>query len=601
MTRQEPLDPVTLEVVKNALASVADEMALVVMRSAYSAIVRDSMDYSTALADQRGEIVAQGLTLAVQLGSFPDCLRIVVERHAATAQAGDVFIFNDPYGSGGQHLPDIYIVKPIFSGSELVGWACTMAHHCDVGGITPGSTAMHATEIHQEGLCIPMLRLFEAGRPNDTLFAIIEKNTRQPRYLLGDIRAQIAACAAGEKGYLDLVARYGHAVLARYFEAMQDQAERLMRGIIRSIPEGTYSATDYIDGLGENPEPIAIRATIEVRDERVRIDLSGSSGQVPAAINCPIAMVRSAAYCAIRCLSDIDIPNCQGYMRPITIEAPEGSIVNPRYPAACAARGVVGYRVFDTIMAAFAAAAPSRVIAGGEGGPTLLSIGGTHQGKSFVLTEVMVGTWGARATMDGVEGISNPAANLSNQPVEIIEAETPLEIVRYGLVADSGGAGLRRGGLAFVREFRLREGSASFTLRSDRRSHPPYGVAGGSPGAPSSNTILRADGRSEDLPTMPMEVVGLGPGDSLRHISAGGGGYGDPGDRPRSAIVSDVVAGKLSLSAALRDYAVAIDEREIAALARRASDTRGSSANGGGEEAAAARTRARGSDAGSGS
>jgi N-methylhydantoinase B len=568
MTSKDQLDPVTLEVVKNALASIADEMALVVMRSAYSAIVRDSMDYSTAIADHNGEIVAQGLTLAVQLGSFPDCLRMVVERHGKTALAGDIFIFNDPYGSGGQHLPDIYIVKPIFAGKDLVGWACTMAHHCDVGGITPGSTAMHATEIHQEGLCIPMLRLFEAGRPNDTLFSIIGKNTRQPRYLLGDIRAQIAACNAGEKGYIDLVSRYDYALLSRYFSALQDQAERLMRGIIRSIPEGIYTATDYIDGLGENPEPIAIRAKIEVRDERVRIDLSGSSEQVQAAINCPIAMVRSAAYCAIRCLSDIDIPNCQGYMRPIVIDAPEGTIVNPRYPAACAARGVVGYRVFDTIMAAFAAAAPSRVIAGCEGGPTLLSIGGTHNGKPFVLTEVMVGTWGARATLDGIEGISNPAANLSNQPIEIIEAETPLEIVCYGVVADTAGAGHRRGGLAFVREFRLREGSAAFTLRSDRRRHPPYGIASGLAGAPSSNTVLRADGRSEELPTMPMGVIELRPGDSLRHISAGGGGYGAPGDRPRSAIVADVVAGKLSKSGALRDYGVVINAEEVAAVAK---------------------------------
>ena len=209
------LDPVTLEVIKNALSSIADEMALVVMRSAYSAVVRDSMDYSTAIADHRGEIVAQGLTLAVQLGSFPDCLQIVVERHGKTARPGDIFIFNDPYGSGGQHLPDIYIVKPIFAKDVLVGWACTMAHHCDIGGIAPGSTAMHATEIFQEGLCIPMLHLYEEGKPNETLFAIIAKNTRQPRYLLGDIRAQIAACTAGEKGYLDLVSRYGYSTLAR--------------------------------------------------------------------------------------------------------------------------------------------------------------------------------------------------------------------------------------------------------------------------------------------------------------------------------------------------------------------------------------------------
>lgn len=554
MTHPAAIDPVTLEVVKNALASIADEMALVVMRSAYSAVVRDSMDYSTALADREGEIVAQGLTLAVQLGSFPDCLANVVRSYRHTAKDGDIFVFNDPYGSAGQHLPDIYVIKPLFADDGLVGWACTMAHHCDVGGIAPGSTAMHATEIHQEGLCIPLMKLYDAGAPNETLFAIIGKNTRQPRFLLGDIRAQVAACAAGERGYVDLVRRYGYGTLATFFAAMQDQAERLMRKIIRTIPEGRYTATDYIDGLGDRPEPIAITAAITVRDGSVRIDLSGSSPQVPAAINCPISMVRSAAYCAIRCLSDIDIPNCQGYMRPIQIEAPPGTIVNPDYPAACAARGVVGYRVFDAIMGAFAKAAPQRVIAGGEGGPTLLSIGGKFRGEPFVLTEVMVGTWGARATLDGIEGISNPAANLSNQPVEIIESETPIEIVRYGLVPDSGGPGKHRGGLAFVREFRLREGTASFTLRSDRRSHPPYGVAGGQPGAPSNNLMIRADGTEQQLPTMPMQVIEMKVGDSFRHISAGGGGHGRPASRDRQALLDDILAGKVSRDAAVHHY-----------------------------------------------
>jgi N-methylhydantoinase B len=214
-------------------------------------------------------------------------------------------------------------------------------------------------------------------------------------------------------------------------------------------------------------------------------------------------------------------------------------------------------------MGAFAQAAPTRVIAGGEGGPTLLSIGGSYRGNPFVLTEVMVGTWGARATLDGVEGISNPAANLSNQPVEIIETEAPLEIVRYGLVADSGGPGRYRGGLAFVREFRLRDGKAQFTLRSDRRKHPPYGVNGGRPGAPSANLVIRANGEQESLPTMPMRVVHLGPGDSFRHTSAGGGGYGEPSLRDPAAIRADVIAGKISIEAALRDYGDRIDPADL--------------------------------------
>jgi N-methylhydantoinase B len=559
MNQPPEIDPITFEVVKNALGAIADEMALVVMRSAYSAVVRDSMDYSTAIADAAGEIVAQGLTLAVQLGSFPDCLAMLVERHGATTEPGDVFLFNDPYGSAGQHLPDLYVVKPLFDDGRLAGWACTMAHHCDVGGIAPGSTAMHATDILQEGLCIPLLKLYEAGKPNHTLFEIIRKNSRQPRYVLGDLRAQLAACAAGERGYLELVRRIGMAPLGRYFAAMQDQAERMMRGIIGAIPDGIYRFTDYIDGIGDRPQPIAIAATVTVAGEEIALDFAGSSPQVPAAINCPIAMVRSAAYCAIRCLSEVEIPNCQGYMRPVRITAPEGTIVNPRFPAACAARGVIGYRVFDAIMGALAQAVPERVIAGGEGGPTLFSIGGGEGEGAFVLTEVMVGTWGARATLDGIEGISNPAANLSNQPIELIEAEMPLEVVRYGLVPDSGGPGRQRGGLAFVREFRLLGEQAAFTLRSDRRAHPPYGIAGGRPGGSSANYLLRADGAEIAMPTMPMSAVPLGRGDSLRHLSAGGGGYGDPYERDPAAVLADVLEEKVSAAAAARDYGVAID------------------------------------------
>jgi len=560
MTVRPNIDPITFEVIKNALGAVADEMALVVMRSAYSAVVRDSMDYSTAVADRDGQIVAQGLTLAVQLGSFPDCLALLIDEHRATTAPGDVYLFNDPYGAAGQHLPDLYVIKPLFAGEELVGWACTMAHHCDVGGIAPGSTAMHATDILQEGLCIPILKLYEAGRPNRTLFEIIRKNTRQPRYLLGDLRAQLAACAVGERGYLALVERHGLVPLGGYFEAMQTQAERMMRGIIRAIPDGVYSFIDYIDGIGEAPQPIAIKATVAVLDDAIHIDFAGSSPQVPAAINCPIAMVRSAAYCAIRCLSEVDIPNCQGYMRPVCIDAPEGTIVNPRFPAACAARGVIGYRVFDAIMGALADAVPERVIAAGEGGPTLFSIGGGHGDEAFVLTEVMVGTWGARATLDGVEGISNPAANLSNQPVELIEAEMPLEVVRYGLVPDSGGAGRFRGGLAFVREFRLLGEEADCTLRSDRRAHRPYGISGGQSGGPSANFLCMADGAERALPTMPMNTQKLRRGDSFRHLSAGGGGYGDPFERDPAAVLEDVLDEKVSAAAAAAAYGVVIHE-----------------------------------------
>jgi N-methylhydantoinase B len=552
------IDPITFEVIANALSSSADEMALTIMRSAYSPVVRDSMDYSTALCDRSGHVIAQGLTLAVQLGAFPDAMRHLIEQFEGDINPGDIFVFNDPYGSGGQHLPDIYVIKPIHHGPVLQGYAATMAHHCDVGGITPGSVAMHATEIFQEGLRLPIVKLYEAGRPNSTVWRIILRNTRLPVQVEGDLKAQVAACLAGERGLLELLERYGETEILPYFDALQTRAERLMRAEIAALPDGVYSYTDYLDGIGDRPEPIHIRVQLTIRGDEIEVDLTGTSLQVPAAINCPIAMVNSATYCAIRCIGSPDIPNCDGYMRPIRVKAPSGTIVNPVLPAACAARGVIGYRVFDAIMGALAQVVPERVIAACEGGPTLFSIGGWRDSKPFVLTEVMVGTWGARASRDGPEGISNPAANLSNQPIELIEAELPLEVVQYGLVQDSGGPGQFRGGLAFTRTWRLLAEEAICTVRSDRRIHPPYGIAGGRSGSPSMN-VFYSGGEMRILPPMPMEGLVIRRGETFHHNGAGGGGYGDPFIRDPELVLEDVLDEKLSLVAATRDYAVAID------------------------------------------
>ncbi|HKU94631.1 MAG TPA: hydantoinase B/oxoprolinase family protein [Vineibacter sp.] len=549
------IDQITLEVIRNALASTADEMALIVMRSAYSPVVRDIMDYSTALCDAQGRVIAQGLTLPIQLCSFPRIMRLARERFGNTLGKGDILIANDPYGSGGQHLPDVYILKPIFVDERLAGFAATVAHHTDLGGIVPGSVAIYATEIQQEGLRLPLLKLYEKGEPVEPIFRIIEANTRAPVEVLGDIRAQIAACNVAEEGLSALVRRYGAETLDRYIDALHDHAEAIMRDVIRALPNGVYRATDYIDGLGENPEPLAIAVTVTVADDTIDIDFAGTAGQVEASINCPISLPESAAFCAIRCLSQQDIPNCEGYLRPITVHAPDGCLVNPRYPAACGARGVVGYRVFDAIMQAMAQVIPERAIGGSEGGPYLLAGGGTSEGRPFVLNEMVVGTWGARAGKDGIEGISNPAANLSNQPVEMVEADMPVEVLRYGFVSDSGGPGEFRGGLAFIREFRFLA-DARFTLRGDRRDHPPFGFSGGRCGAPSAHLLIRADGNRQSLPTMPMESFEARRGDVFRLTGAGGGGYGAPLARECWRVAEDVQEGKVSIEGALRDYGV---------------------------------------------
>jgi N-methylhydantoinase B len=553
------VDPITLEVIRNGLASIADEMALIVMRSAYSPVVRDIMDYSTALCDREGRVIAQGLTLPIQLCSFPRVMRFIEEKFGDGLRPGDILITNDPYSAGGQHLPDIYVIKPIFTGSALAGYAATVAHHTDLGGIVPGSVAIYATEIQQEGLRIPLLKLYEAGEPNQTLFDLIQSNTRQPVEVLGDLRAQIAACTTAERGLLQLLERYGAKELALYVGALHQHAEQMMRDTIRELPNGTYVGEDYLDGIGEHPEPIRIRATVTVNDDSIDIDFDGTSGQVAASINCPISLPESAAFTAIRCLARRDIPNCDGYLNPITVRAPEGCLLNPVYPAACGARGVVGYRVFDTIMRALAQVVPERAIAGSEGGPFLMAAGGSYQGRHYVLNEMLVGTWGARADRDGIEGISNPAANLSNQPIEMIEAEMPVEVLRYGFVPDSGGAGRHRGGLAFIREFRFLQ-PTGFNLRGDRRDHPPYGLEGGGTGAPSAHVHIGGDGSETALPTMPMRGFAAAAGDVFRLIGAGGGGYGEALEREPERVLADVVAEKVSVDGAARHYGVVIGD-----------------------------------------
>lgn len=576
------VDPITLEVIRNGLASIADEMALIIMRSAYSPVVRDIMDYSTGLCDPQGRVIAQGLTLPIQLCSFPRVMRFLKERYGDDVVPGDVFIANDPYGSGGQHLPDVYVLKPIFHDGALAGFAATVAHHTDLGGIVPGSVAIYATEIQQEGLRIPLLKLYEGGRPNRTLFSLIESNTRQPVEVLGDIRAQVAACTIAERGLAGLVERYGAEAFGAYVEALHDHAETMMRQTIRELPDGVYVGEDYLDGLGENPEPIRIRATVTIAQDSIDIDFAGTSDQVAASINCPISLPESAAFTAIRCLSRHDIPNCDGYLRPITVRAPEGCLLNPVYPAACGARGVVGYRVFDAIMGALARVVPERAIAGSEGGPFLMAAGGAWQGRRFVLNEMLVGSWGARADRDGIEGISNPAANISNQPIEMIEAEMPVEVVRYGFVPDSGGPGRRRGGLAFVREFRFLQ-ETTFNIRGDRHDHPPFAISGGEPGAPSAHLLVSPDGTERLLPSMPMRGFTARAGDSFRLVGAGGGGFGPALAREPERVLADVIAGKVTVEGAARNYGVAIDPVALAVDEEATRELRGGALKGAAE------------------
>ena len=485
-------DAVRLELVKNAIGSVVDEMVLTVVRIAYSSIMKDTMDLSSAFCDRSGRMIAQGLSLPLHLGSIPDAMQAVIGKYGNDIAPGDVVVLNDPYEAGGMHLPDIFMFVPVFVDDYLLGYAVLVGHYNDVGGRVPGSSAADSTEIYQEGLRIPVLKLYERGRANETLFELIRINVRIPDVVLGDLQAQLAACRIGERGVSELARRYGIQGLERHFEELLAYSERAARQTIRSIPDGVYRYTDFLDDDGVHPDrPVPIRVAVEVRDDEVTFDFAGSSPQVAGAINCTLSFVKSAVYFALRSVMSSDAPNNAGFFRPITVKAELGSILNPRSPGACAARGVTGFRVIDAITGALAEAVPERIRAPGEGGTTSYSISGYDAEGTFnMYREAVMGNWGGGAHRDGLDGVANPAANIGNAPCEVVERQAPLRIERYELVPDSGGAGQWRGGLAVMRQFRYLGERATLQLRSDRRHHRPFGVHGGLPGAASTNLLL---------------------------------------------------------------------------------------------------------------
>lgn len=553
-----PIDPITLEVIKNKLDSIADQIALVLMRSAYSPIVRDSLDYSTAVCDRNGRFIAQGLTTALHLGSFPHAMAHLVATEADSMQPGDVFAFNDPYGSGGMHLPDIYLIKPVFFEGRVEGYATALVHHADIGGIAPGAMAVYATEIFQEGLRIPLTKLYSAGQRNDTLFRLIEANVRIPYQVLGDLRAQLAGVMRGEQGLLELLEQHGSAQFGRYCDALHAAAEQAMRDAIAAIPDGDYEHVDYIDGLGETPDPIRFQVRISIRGSEAHLDWTGTSPQVRAAINAPMPFVRSGSYLPFRCLAGQGIPNAEGYTRPIHVEAPPGSIVNPVLPAAANARGIVGFRVADTVFGALAKAVPHLLPAGGEGGALNFAVGGQHDGAPYVFGESTMGAWGARPDRDGVDGAANPAANQSNQPIELIEAQNPLRIHAYGFITDSGGAGRFRGGASILRRYEFLADNGLLTFRTDRRSFLPEGQDAGFPGTPNLNVLTRSGATPRLLPVLPMEGYAVGTGDVFDQVVPGGGGYGDPMQRDPEQVLEDVLDERFTVAFARNIFGVAI-------------------------------------------
>jgi N-methylhydantoinase B len=550
-------DPIAFELFKNAIFAIADEMALTIVRTTYSGVLKDNMDFSTALADADGKLVAQGLTLPGHLGSIPTALESIMRQFEDKMGPGDVFIMNDPF-DGGMHLPDIFVIKPLYVDGGRVAFAATVCHHTDVGGRVPGSNASDSTEVYAEGLRIAPMKMYEAGKRNETLFTFIEKNVRVPVKVFGDLRAQLAACHIAERQFLELVGRYGVDTVHLYMQEVIDYAERLTRAAVARLPDGVYRFEDWIDDDGiDVGKPIRLCVTLTKAGDRLVADWTGSSPQVKGAINNTLSYTKAATYCAIRSVLPPGIPNNEGVFRAIEVIAPPGTIANVVLPGATAARGLTGFRMVDCCFGALAMMVPDQVFAASDGGNTGVSIGGYHADrKPFIYVDFTCGTWGGRPFADGLDGNSNMFANMASTSVEVTEAEHPIQILAYEFVADRAGAGKYRGGTPYRRDYRFLEDEGILQVRSDRRAIRPYGLCGGNPGKPSSNYLNpdRDNQRLESKLTMTIRR-----GEVFRHELAGAGGWGDPLERAPEAVLKDVRNELVSLSAAANDYGVVID------------------------------------------
>ena len=511
MSSNGKLDPVTLSVLASALSGVAEEMGAVLIRGAYSSNIKERRDCSAALFDAEGRMVAQAEHIPVHLGAMPESVAAVIEKGP---EPGDVFALNDPY-SGGTHLPDITLISSVALEGEIIGYAVTRAHHSDVGGMGPGSMPSDSREVYQEGIIIPPVRLVRAGEYVQDVLDLLLANVRTPDLRRGDLRAQIAANQLAETRILELIERRGRETVLAAFAEVISYTEKRTREAIRDLPDGEYSAEDFMEGDGTTDEDILIRVKVEIRDDEMTMDFTGTADSVPGNINCPLAVTRSACYFALRVLLPKDVPANAGTYAPLTIRAPEGSLVNTQSPSAVVAGNVeTSNRIADVVMAALSGAADLPTQGQGTMNNTIIG------GPGWTYYETIGGGQGASSKGPGPSGVHVGMSNTLNTPVEAFEMEYPMRVERYELLYDSGGAGEHRGGDGIVRSVRVLE-PATLSLLTDRRRHPPEGANGGEPGAVGENLL-----NDEELP--PKVGRELKEGDVVTVKTPGGGGYGQP-------------------------------------------------------------------------
>jgi N-methylhydantoinase B len=540
-------NPITLEVVRNALFAIADEMRVIIMRSARSPLIKEAGDLSCVLTDARGRIIAEGRDHPIHLGVMAFTVKEFLKRvPAAALQPGDQYITN-ALDVGGNHLPDVKLIKPVFVGGELVAFAVCLTHWADVGGTIGGSYYTKATEIYQEGLQIPPIRLFDAHGTVRPVMDLILLNIREPVTGEGDILAQFAANEVAGRRLEELFGRYGTLTALRCFERIMEESEELMRAEIRRLPDGTYRGEDFMDDDGLGGGPIKIAVTVSIEGDRMTFDYTGTDPQARGPINVPYFGTCSGVYYAVKALIGPLVPVNDGAYRPITVIAPSGTLLNPNRPTP-----VVGgnhettRRVHDAAFRALAPVLADRINAGSSGTACCTIWNGCYPGtqRRYILYETHGGGAGASAVRDGENGIAVTMGNMMNTPVEALEATYPVVHEEYGLVPDSGGAGRHRGGLAIRRRLKCLGEQATLTTMFDRVTYPPFGLFGGEPGARCR--IILNPGTPDERRVAGKTTIDLAPGDVVEIRSGGGGGFGAPHERDPMLVDRDKRLGYIS-------------------------------------------------------
>ncbi|WP_391560477.1 hydantoinase B/oxoprolinase family protein [Robertmurraya sp.] len=555
------VDPITLEIVGNLLLSVAEEMGITLVKTAFSTNIKERKDCSTAVFDAKGNMTAQAEYVPMHLGSMLDVVNEVLKRYPTDSiYPGDMFVTNDPYSGGGTHLPDITMVAPVFEADKLVGFVANIAHHSDIGGMVPGSVSPDSTTIYQEGLRIPLVKICSKGELVRESYDFITLNTRTPVERQGDLDAQIASNKAGVRRLQEVVEKYGVDYFEACTDALLDYAEELMRAGIRSLPNGTYTFEDYLDDAGtHSQDPVLIRAQITIDESNAIVDFEGTSPQVPGPLNMVYSGLVTTIFYCFKAVAGQNVFSNQGIYRPLTVKAPKGSIVNCTLPVPVGQRIDTSQRVVDVILGALSKVAPERVLAACNSVVTSAIFSGTNPNTDnyFVYLETIAGGSGAHAFGDGLSGVQVHMTNTSNLPVEALEREYPILIEKYALRTDSGGAGLHRGGLGIQRDYRILTDGLSYTGLGDRHKFAPWGINGGKEGSPGIFSFAK-NGKEEIKLSSKVSELPLNKGDVIRVSSPGSGGFGSPFERNPELVLFDVIDQKVSVEKALEDYGVSI-------------------------------------------